>query len=393
MGFIKRFSNRSAPTRSNDSNSVFSMLKSRTYPVAQFKISPEVFPEQTPTPPAIAVEKMSFRLLRRSHTFPVSKKQPEAAPEIIERKILVTIEEYETMPMARKEAALERVNTSRAYLSLPEKNLDKSLRSPRIRPVSLITINDEASKTGATPSPHDSCVSESERPCYYDIFPVPFPQESLGWAVRRKVGTCFPRHVPDVEATIPRVDSLCRWESGKSVQDDLVASVNTFLKLCLLLRNTLSHHSSTTQHDFDSLPIQATAKYRLFINPAQLCSAITRATELAKSETYLEVIHKQKEAAEARMEESHGQIEQMMAQLEDTINWSSKNEFSTQSSNGVALVGIPTFSRMIYADSEHASDASNTTLHLCNCPPRHEEYAEVGSVGQPDNRVIRPWSR
>jgi hypothetical protein len=115
------------PTTSPSSR-VYSMLKSRTFPLSRPRKSPEISPEQAPTPGSTPEDEHERRLAR-AKTAPACKYNKQ---------------EYETMPKARREAALERVNKLRVLLGLPEKNLDKTLRPRKHPPV---------------PRPHDSCLS------------------------------------------------------------------------------------------------------------------------------------------------------------------------------------------------------------------------------------------
>jgi hypothetical protein len=123
---------------SSPSSKVYHMLKSRTFPLSRPKKSPEISPEQAPTPRSTP-EYEPERRLAHAKTAPAQKYEGGVC-----LKPLTQQQEYETMPKERREAALKRVNKSRFSLGLPEKNLDKTLRPRKLRPV---------------PRPHDSCLS------------------------------------------------------------------------------------------------------------------------------------------------------------------------------------------------------------------------------------------
>jgi hypothetical protein len=158
MGIFKRFVNDGppSPAPSTDSFSkietgnlktstspkhVYSIIKSRTFPLMR----PKKSPEQPPTPPDTPEEEHDRRL-GRAKTVPITKSQGNV------HRTISPQDEYETMPVQRREAALERVNRSRVSLGLPEKNLDKTLRSPEVHP---------SGQQIERLTPHDRCSNEA----------------------------------------------------------------------------------------------------------------------------------------------------------------------------------------------------------------------------------------
>ena len=144
MGIFKRFAHDGPPSPLSTSSSsspetkpqklttppssqgLYSVIKSRTFPISRPEKS-QITPMQPPTPPDTPTEEHERRLAR-AKTPPVSMHKG-----LVQWTALTPKDEYESLSMERREAALERINKLRASLGLPEKNLDKTLRSPKIR--------------------------------------------------------------------------------------------------------------------------------------------------------------------------------------------------------------------------------------------------------------------
>ncbi|KNG47364.1 hypothetical protein DDE82_000856 [Stemphylium lycopersici] len=123
------------PDRSPSSISFFSVLKGHALPLAVRNFSGKSA-TRPPTPPRDADDNNdndNDNSLRYSADSGTNHFDKSNEPLVWRRG--ATENEYETMPLKRREGALDRVNRSRAWLGLPEKNLDKTLRPLKIKTV------------------------------------------------------------------------------------------------------------------------------------------------------------------------------------------------------------------------------------------------------------------
>lgn len=147
MGYFQRFSSfppsPTPSTSSKASSTNDSLLESRSF-LSVFKAKANTFPlvrkptvaslpkiAPPPTPPLNPEDNNNNNLNALGLSYRLDPSTPLTAKSndlLSWHRHQSPAEEYAAMPLQRREAALERVNKMRAWLSVPEKNLDSSTR-------------------------------------------------------------------------------------------------------------------------------------------------------------------------------------------------------------------------------------------------------------------------
>lgn len=123
----------------------------------------------------------------KATTSPVRSSTDPPTPSEPPRKPSSTMKQWKNIPLARRVLVLERVNKLRAWLGLPEKNLDNTLRPRKSRPVAELSDVTTCERDSASSVYSQESAAEQAHSHSSDIASTDLQMTSIGYQAADKL--------------------------------------------------------------------------------------------------------------------------------------------------------------------------------------------------------------